>query len=190
VGAALRKERKQAWPLFSADSETSCRIVRRVSMDEAEKFEAMGVWERRYDHFSGELMGFRLCDRKDDSDLPSSGWTPAAISTSEMETNAASFAFVGDWSRTAGLSEERRLEREKQGFPAEDHAERVQRKVLVFPHVGSAKKDILRVWPVDSKNSTKRLAVLSQKNSRAVQPGPLIPNNERSTSDSCRREVN
>lgn len=127
-------------PLFSAESESSCKIIRRVSLDEAEKFEALGVWDRRYDSYSGELMGFRISAKSDDSDKLSAGWTPAAISPAEMELNT-------DPSITFGMSEIRRLEREKQGLPAEDHVERVKCKVLVWPLVGAAKKDILRAWP-------------------------------------------
>jgi hypothetical protein len=141
------KSKPRFLPLFSSDSEMASRILRRVSPAEAEKFEAMGLWERRYDTRSGELIGYWMCAKRDDRDVPSAGWTPTAISGDEMEINAATVAFAGNRSRTVGLSEERRLERVKQGLPAEDHAERVQCKVLVFPHVGAAKGDILRVWP-------------------------------------------
>jgi hypothetical protein len=127
-------------PLFSAESESTCRIVRRVSPEEAEKCEALGLWERRYDENSGELMGYRLAARRDDSDKPTAGWTPAAISANEMELNT-------EYSRTSGLPEFMRLKREKEGFPAEDRIERVQCKVLVWPLVGAAKRDILRAWP-------------------------------------------
>jgi hypothetical protein len=136
-----KRNRKQGYPLFSSESEQTCRIVRRVSLDEAEKCVALGVWERRYDTYSGELMGFRLCAlRRDDSELDSAGHTPAAISFQEMQTNL-------EYSYTSGLPEFERLKREKNGQPAEDHVERVQCKVIVFPYVGAAKKDILRVWP-------------------------------------------
>lgn len=127
-------------PLFSAESESTCRIVRRVSPEEAEKMEALGVWERRYDQYSGELMGYRLAPRRDDSDMPTAGRTPAAISADEMELNC-------ERSATSGMPEILRLKREKEGRSAEDHIERVQCKVFVWPLVGAAKKDILRAWP-------------------------------------------
>ena len=128
-------------PLYSAESESTCRIIRRVSFDEAEKYEALGAWERRYDTCSGELIGFRLkAQQKDDTDVESAGYTPAAISFEEMQVNC-------ERSQTLGMPEVLRLRREKEGRPAEDHVERVQCKVIVFPYVGAAKKDILRVWP-------------------------------------------
>jgi|HubBroStandDraft_6_1064221.scaffolds.fasta_scaffold1054529_1 hypothetical protein len=102
--------------------------------------EALGVWERAYDNYSGELMGYRLAPRRDDTDKPTAGWTPAAISPNEMELNT-------ERSATSGMPEFLRMKREKEGFPPEDHIERVQRKVLVWPLVGSAPRDILRAWP-------------------------------------------
>jgi hypothetical protein len=134
--------KQRMYQLYSADSETNCRVVRhRVSLDEAEKLEALGIWERRYDTYSGELIGFRIVNRRDDSDKPTAGWTPAAISANEMELNA-------ERSATSGMPEVLRLKREKEGRPPEDHIERVQCKVLVWPIVGSAKQDILRAWPL------------------------------------------
>jgi hypothetical protein len=135
------KAQKALYSLYSADSESACRVVRhRVSLDEAEKFEALGIWERRYDTYSGELMGFRITARSDDTDKPTAGWSAAAISANEMELNT-------EYSRTFGLPEMMRLKREKEGLPAEDHIERVQCKILVWPLVGAAKHDILRAWP-------------------------------------------
>jgi hypothetical protein len=136
-----RPAKQRSYPLYSADSESTCRVVRhRVSLDEAEKFEALGVWERRYDTYSGELMGFRIVGGRDDSDKLSAGWTPAAISPDEMELNC-------ERSATVGLPEVLRLKREKEGRSAEDHIERVQCKVRVWAIVGASKKDILRAWP-------------------------------------------
>jgi hypothetical protein len=135
------KSKSRYLPLFSPESETICRIVRRVSPDEAEKYIALGAWEQRYDTYSGELMGYRLKALvRDDSEVLSAGHTPAAISFKEMQTNC-------EYSHTSGLPEFERLRREKNGQPAEDHVERVQCKVIVYAHVGHAKRDILRVWP-------------------------------------------
>lgn len=135
-----RSRRPDQLPLFSGEAESTCRILRRVSLDEGEKMEVLGIWERRYDKYSGELMGFRMAARRDDRDVDSAGHSPAAISAREMQANV-------DYSHTSGLPEYERLKRQKNGFPAEDHVERVQCKVLVWPLLGPGKKDILRVWP-------------------------------------------
>ena len=138
--------------LFAAGPEGTCRIARhRVTMDEAEMHEALGNWERVYDTYSGELMGFRMkAQHKDDSDVKSAGHSPAAISTEEMQINCTrSRSNPGIARRGLGsvVPEVIRLQREKDGLPAEDRVERVQCKILVWPNVGAAKKDILRVWP-------------------------------------------
>ena len=141
------RSQKLGFPLFSADSESKCCIIRRVRMEEAEKMEALGVWERRYDQYSGELIGFRMvASFIDDRKVMHSKPTPAAICASEMEVNAFT-KFRDGRSRTARLSELDKLKRIHDGLPPEDHIERTYRKVLVFPYVGAAKGDILRAWP-------------------------------------------
>jgi hypothetical protein len=142
--AQHRRSQKQGMPLFSAESGTSGRIIRRVSMEDAERYEKAGVWERRYDGNSGELLGFQMvaCYIYDQK-VPASKPSPAAISASEMEV----FAGVAGRSRTARLSELDKLQRIHDGLPSEDHIERTMCKVFVFPHVGAAKGDILRAWP-------------------------------------------
>lgn len=143
-----KKDRKQAWPLYSADSETTCRILKRVSDEDGRRQEALGNWERRYDTVTGEMIGWRVKVRiVDDSELKSKP-TPASIAPAEMELNAFAQVFADARSRTARMDEVQRLERAKNGREPEDKAERTIRKVLVWPHVGPARGDILRAWPV------------------------------------------
>lgn len=143
-----KRSKKQTFMLFSAESEKTCRVISRVSFEQGIEKEALGVWERVYDQYCGELIGFRLRVRvEDDSSIPSRQ-TPSAIPAREMEVFAfAGTRFLDANSRTARLQEVDRLSREKSGRDPEDMIERTVRKVLVWPHVGAAKGDILRAWP-------------------------------------------
>jgi hypothetical protein len=143
-----KRGRRQRFPVFSAEGETACRVIVRVSFEEGLEKEALGVWERRYDTYSGELMGFRVKVRKEDDSALKSQPTPAAIVASEMETNAfAGTTFLDANSRTVRLREEDRMAREKSGREPEDKIERTTAKVFVWPKVGARKGDILRAWP-------------------------------------------
>jgi len=125
--------------LFPSNTTLGWRVIRMVSMAEAEKREALGAYRRVYDGVSGDLVGFQLISpdaSRVDRDLPSMH-SSASISTSEMKLNAEAKSF------TAGMPEDLRLERR---IP-EDRVERVQRKVAVWPHVSSAKGGILAAWP-------------------------------------------
>ena len=51
-------------------------------------------------------------------------------------------------SATRGLTELRRLERAQTTGGMEDLVERIQAKVRIYRNVGSARGDILRVWPL------------------------------------------
>lgn len=118
------------------------RIDRRSSREQAEMFEALGVWRREYDPSTGALLGFRIIGVeacRGDVDLKTILTTPT-ISPREMDLNVS-------YSQTFGMRELERMERLKAGKVPEDAAERVQAKVRVYPHVGAAKGDILRVWP-------------------------------------------
>jgi hypothetical protein len=144
-----KRKRKQGMMLFSPEGEGTCRAIRRVGMEECLEKEALGFWERVYDRYTGELMGFRMKARKevDDSALKSQP-TPAAIAPAEMELNAfAQAGFTDARSHTARLKEADRLSREKSGREPEDKIERTLAKVIVWPKVGAAKGDILRAWP-------------------------------------------
>lgn len=116
-------------------------VIRRVSLQQAEAMEAREVCRRDYDRSTGELLGFRVIGiehRKMDSELRSTPTTPE-ISVGEMEMNVLR-------SRTYRLNEEMRLKLIKDGEMPEDAIERAQAKIRVYPLVGAAKGDILRVW--------------------------------------------
>jgi hypothetical protein len=146
-GDPVKSKRKQGIMLFTPESAGACRVIRRVSHEEALEKEALGFWERVYDGCSGELMGFRLKARQEDDSSMQSQPTSAAIVASEMELNAFARVFRDAQSHTIRLKEEDRLSREKRGADAEDKAERTMAKVFVWPKVGAAKGDILRAWP-------------------------------------------
>ena len=128
--------------LFGATTTLGWRVVRMVSFAEGEKRAGRGSVRRVYDEVTNEHIGYQLVsshEQRGDRDLRSQPST-ASISMREMQLNA-------ERSRTVGLTEERRMERVALGLAPEDLVERVQCKVRVFPHIGAAKRDILRVWP-------------------------------------------
>lgn len=123
-------------------SDGSLRVADRTSRRRAELKEALGEWRREFDLSTGALLGYRMIspeERKGEFDLPTTASTPQ-IAGWEMELN------VGR-SRTAGLNDLRRMERRRDGGEDEDAVERVQAKVRVFAVIGSARGDVLRVWP-------------------------------------------
>lgn len=128
--------------LYPAETVLGWRIIRRVSLDKGLEHEQRGVWRRVLDPVTLELIGFQMIAAKverGDRDLPTTR-SCAAIPAREMELNAQR-------SRTAGMSEDRRQERAAAGRRPEDAIERVQCKVMVYPHINGAPGDILRVWP-------------------------------------------
>ncbi len=116
------------------------QVIRRVELAQAEHMEAAGAWRREYDTLSGRLLGFRLISveaRKVDSDIRTRPST-AGITKSEMERNAlARRRPLGALGRSMPGRENR----------AESVVARTQAKVIVYPLVGAAAGDILRVWP-------------------------------------------
>ncbi|UWZ84639.1 hypothetical protein [Occallatibacter riparius] len=123
-------------------AEGGFRVIQRTSLANAQLYEALKIWRREYDTVTGAHIGFRVIgaeSKKVDSDLRSIQ-TAAAIDSAEMELNV-------ERSCTAGLPEVLRLKRAKEGRLPEDEVERVQAKIAVYPHVGAAQGDILRVWP-------------------------------------------
>lgn len=132
--------------LYGVEKVPGVRIIRKVSLAEGLKHEARGAWRRKYDPITGTLIGFELlstAEQRGDRDLrslPSS----ATISRREMELNV-------ERSRTAGLNEERRLERAANHGLPEDQVERVQCKVKIYSYIKSKRGDILRVWPRDGR---------------------------------------
>jgi hypothetical protein len=127
--------------LYGANTTLGWRVVRTISFEEGERREAAGSLRRVNDSISGNHIGYQIVptsERRGDRDLPSLSST-ASISQREMEINAGE----GGHSRTAGMTEERRLE---QRVP-EDRIERVQAKVAVYAYVTGKSGSILEVWP-------------------------------------------
>jgi hypothetical protein len=126
--------------VFAADG--GFAVIDRLSREESELRVLMGALRPEFDQHSGELLGFRVsgCDTAVDQDIDPM-FTPAAISFAEMQRNAEGH------SRTYGLREEERLARVRSGEAPEDDVERTWAKVRVYPVIGAAKGDILRVWP-------------------------------------------
>jgi hypothetical protein len=128
--------------LFRAKSVSLEDVIRKITLTEGEKQEASGSVRRVFDSATRELRGFQLVSAEAarmDQDLRSIK-TTASISSREMQLNM-------EYSRTFGLAEERREERIANGLPPEDEAERTQAKIRVYPFIGAARGDILRVWP-------------------------------------------
>lgn len=140
--------------LFGANTTLGWRVSRRISRLEGERGVERGAFREVLDETSGALIGYQMiaeAEMAGDRDLPSLQ-SAASISDREMRMNAGE---LGP-SRTAGLPEAKRLERaerrdEQTGqhlhLAPEDEIERAQMKVRVFPKLGAARGDILRVWP-------------------------------------------
>lgn len=139
--------------LYHTDTTLGWRKLHRVHFRYGEKKVARGLMRRVNDEM-GNHIGYQplalpaSCGDRDLRTQPSA----ASISLREMKINAEAR------SRTAGLPAHRRDERVAAGCAPEDHVERVQRKVQVFPHVGSDKGDILRVWP---RNAAEPLTAIT-----------------------------
>jgi hypothetical protein len=139
IGRVVEMPRRM--PVFPADVSRGWRVVRRASVAQCEQQADRGLWARIHDEVTGQLIGYQMLDvygQRGDFDLESMR-TQASISLRELEANAG---LLGR-SKTRGLSEDRRLAR---AVP-EDAIERAQAKVRVWPLVGAACGDILRVWP-------------------------------------------
>jgi hypothetical protein len=143
--------------LYHQNTTLGWRILRRVRFADGEKKVAQGTMRRVLDAI-GNHIGYQFVgpgESRGDVEIPSQR-SSASISRSEMEINAAQ-VFEKDRSRTLGLPDRVRDERAAKGRVSEDRAERVQRKVQVFPHIGAGKRDILRVWP---RNAAEPLAAV------------------------------
>jgi hypothetical protein len=104
--------------------------------------EAVNIYVRQHGK-ARKLIGAKLCRAVQ----PVNPGAPV-ISKSEMEMNAASKVFHGNRSRTAGMPEYRRLSnvnRHTNRVEEEDHSERTQAKVTLWPLVGDDKA--IRVGP-------------------------------------------
>lgn len=140
-------------PLFRAQTTLGWSVARNISDADGRRGVASGSMREVFDEITHLCIGYQMLavsEQRGDQDLPSVTST-ASISRFEMEVNAG---LLGR-SRTAGLTEAQRLERaaqrdERSGeyLTPEDVVERVQAKVLIFPHIGAERGDILRVLPL------------------------------------------
>ncbi|HEX5236141.1 MAG TPA: hypothetical protein VFW25_12520 [Silvibacterium sp.] len=146
LGVALAY--RQLW-MYHTDTTLGWRRLSRVSVRVGERKVAAGVWRQVIDEL-GNHIGYQpvaAAAQRVDMDLPSQV-QPVSIDAAQMEINAGVVFALGA-SRTAGKTEEQRLERTAVGREPEDAIERTQRKVQVFGRITAAKGDILRVWPLD-----------------------------------------
>jgi hypothetical protein len=124
--------------LFAANTTLGWCRVKDLSFDDGEKLVREGKVRRVVSEVTLVHIGYQLLPPSQqyvDKDVPSLT-SSASISMREMQLNV-------ERSRTEGLPEPERLLL----HVPEDQVERVQAKVLVFPHVGSAPGDVLRAWP-------------------------------------------
>ena len=138
--------------LYHVNTTLGWRILRRMRFAEGEKKVAQGTMRRVLDGM-GNHLGYQFVgpgESRGDVDMPSLH-SSASISLQEMKINAEGR------SATAGLPVHMRDERVAAGRTPEDRVERIQRKVQVFPLIGAAKGDILRVWP---RNAAEPLAAV------------------------------
>jgi hypothetical protein len=113
--------------LYGANTTLGWRVVRMISPEEGERREATGSYRRVYDGMTNALLGFQIVGveiQRGDEDLPTRR-SSHSISSGENRTNAG----LDGKSHTFGLAEDLRLERKV----PEDHVERVQEKVRVYP---------------------------------------------------------
>ena len=148
--AKFRKQRNREFKVYAEDS--SICVIRHTSFQKGERLADLGVYARVYDPHTGEHRGYQVASSRPAIGPGSSLEQPSTggIRAHEMRK----FAGLNGRSRTAGMPEHKRLEREKQidvhtgkRLLAEDELERVIAKVRVWKQVGAKKKDILRVWP-------------------------------------------
>jgi hypothetical protein len=124
--------------LFASNNTLGYRVVRMISPEEGERRAATGAYKPIYHDLTNALLGYQLAKfetTRGDQEMQSQAST-ASISCAEMRTNAG----LEGKSHTAGLPEDLRLERKV----PEDHVERVQEKVRVYPFVRS-KAHVVRI---------------------------------------------
>lgn len=142
--SVCRADQRKRFLCYSANTTLGWRVVRMESFEKGERMVELGSWRRVHDAINGNHIGYQPLSaesQRGDRDLQSQA-SSSSISAGEMMINAFT-GFEDGRSRTAHLCEKDRAAR----HVPEDRVERVQCKVLVFPHVGPAKGDILRVWP-------------------------------------------
>jgi hypothetical protein len=142
-------EGRKSFHVYHSETVLGWRIIRKISFDAGESKVAQGVWRRVNDEL-GNHIGYQILSaaaHRVDLDLPSRP-QPVSITAAQSELNAYT-VFTDGSSRTAGMTEERRMERAARGLDPEDEVERLQMKISVFKKLGAARGDIIRVWPLD-----------------------------------------
>jgi hypothetical protein len=135
-----------AYLLFSADTSKGWRVIRCVTFDQGQREIDRGTCRALRDPVTCELIGFQVISRaaaRVDQDIRSEGVEYSGILPEEMRA----FAGLAGVSRTAALSEDQREKLIKDHEQPEDFVERTTHKVIVWPYVGPAPGDVLRVWP-------------------------------------------
>jgi hypothetical protein len=168
--AKFRKQRNREFKVY-AEGSTAC-VIRHTSFQKGERLADLGVYVRVYDEDTGEHRGYQVA-----SSLPASGPGSSLEEPSSAGIRAheiRKFAGLNGRSRTAGMPEHKRLEREKQvdvrtgkHLLAEDELEQIIAKIRVWKQVGAKKKDILRAWPKGAPlppatDTTKQVAAAQQ----------------------------
>jgi hypothetical protein len=115
--------------LFSSDESRGLREIRRVSRKEIKANLASGIWRERYDG-EGQFLGVQIRSSQEIAEELDSSQTSTTINAREI------VRYVTGVSRTAHLTEEQRLNRDKlpngRRLPPEDSAERLAAKVKAF----------------------------------------------------------
>lgn len=132
--------------VYPADTTLGWRVIKMVSAQLAMAKLALGVWREVHDEH-GSFQGCQvLATVKSDSELPS-GASSTSITVNECELNAG----LGGKSRTAGLSEDKRISRfrtDGKALPPEDAIERAEAKVREWTELHGDRA--IRVYPKTS----------------------------------------
>jgi hypothetical protein len=138
------------------------RHIAKGELDElVDAGEAVNLYVREHGK-QRQLIGAKLCRAVQ---TPNPG--APVISKSEMELNAAAKTFPGNQSRTAGMPEYRRLahvNRKTNRVEEEDHSERTQAKVTLWPLIGDERA--IRVGPTADAKAIELAKDLAQQQYR------------------------
>ncbi|HLH36017.1 MAG TPA: hypothetical protein VKX41_15195 [Alloacidobacterium sp.] len=138
-----KRETNQEFLVFSDNTSLGWRIIRRTSFSAGESRVEKGIWRRVYDDMSNHIGYQPFGAGPTDKEIPSRSSNPS-ISLREMEAFAGT-AFARGKSRTAHLSESRRMERIARKFAPEDFIERTAEKVRLWKRLAPRREDPLCV---------------------------------------------
>lgn len=137
--SATRRACKGDLNLYSADTTLGWRVVGHTSAHGATAKLARGDWREVYDE-QGHHLGYQVLVGKRCKCSFSPHSSSSSVSARESELNAG----LRGASRTAGLTEEQRLNRHNQygkSLPPEDAIERAMEKVRLWPYPASRVDD-------------------------------------------------